>query len=319
MEKIKRVSVTSILPLLLLFFLMFQMPTALVKKIRRGMLHTMIPLQRMVGRSALFSFSNSVTLEQESTYLDSPFKGDVLYQESSDAIAAQVVFRSFRSYSHCIWIDIGSQTNDDLGRACVEVNSPVLSKGVLVGVVDEVCPHVSKVRLITDKKFSPSVRALRKGDQERYLLFNLKQALENLKGLADPGSKREKFSTLITSIEKSSSGLEPSCLLGKGELQGSVSHSIQAPSLLVKGVGFNYKEGSMEASHDARMRLSDLLVTTGLDGIFPQGIPVAVVTKVDSQTSHEPFYAIEARLLAEHIFNLQYVTVLPSKNVDFIR
>jgi len=53
----------------------------------------------------------------------------------------------------------------------------------------------------------------------------------------------------------------------------------------VRGVVYGLGDGYLELRHllaDADVRADDLLVTSGLDGVFPAGIPVARVVSVDT-------------------------------------
>lgn len=55
----------------------------------------------------------------------------------------------------------------------------------------------------------------------------------------------------------------------------------------VRGVVYGLGDGYLELRHllaDADVRADDLLVTSGLDGVFPPGIPVARVVSVDTGT-----------------------------------
>ena len=345
MKKIKNLTFFSILPVLFLFFFIIQMPTSFVKKIRIKMLETMIPLQRGFQKVLFFFPSQEVVtqlceekalkekmatvlllsemetekLKTQSNVAEECFlqlKEERFITDLSEAIASRVIFREIRSYNNAIWIDRGTSSNDACGREIIAVNSPVLSNGVLVGVVDEVFENYSRIRLITDKKLTPSVRALRGGSQERYILFNLLMALENVHNLFSVDkNKNHHLITMMESLEKeiASNNLR-SCLLAKGELKGSLVSSMRCPSLLIEGVGFNCQfEEDWDQKDPNILNTNDLLITTGLDGIFPPNIPVAVVTKVKNIKNGELFYNIEAKLLATDIFFLQNVSVLPSK------
>lgn len=331
MDRIKNIHARSILPFLVFVMLVLQMPVPAVKALRKACLYVAIPAQKIVSSLAFFlpdqevllSFYHQLSkIEQHSSALISAsletspttskeFASTHITPFDLEGISAQVVFRQPRLCSHCVWINVGSMHNDKAGRALVGVNSPVLSSGNLVGVVDEVLQRVSRVRLITDKQFTPSVRAIKGSDSVRYLLFKLNQDLDYLSRVSS-SEKDLEISALISQIQQNLlKGEEGSQLLGRGELEGSIHEALKTASLEVKGVAFNYEEEGNSSFSEG-----DLLVTTGLDGVFYKGLPVAQVSFVDKEKREEPFYKIRAKLLATDLFSLQHVTVLPSRAAD---
>ena len=56
----------------------------------------------------------------------------------------------------------------------------------------------------------------------------------------------------------------------------------------------------------------DILISSGLDGVFPGGLPIAIVTAVDSLEEGAFSYTINARLLAGDLDEIEHVRVLPS-------
>ena len=56
----------------------------------------------------------------------------------------------------------------------------------------------------------------------------------------------------------------------------------------------------------------DLLVTSGLDGLFPKGISVAITTKVMPLKQGSFAYEIEAQPTAPSLNDLKFVFILPS-------
>ena len=110
-------------------------------------------------------------------------------------------------------------------------------------------------------------------------------------------------------------------------LQGKSQPLWRSSSLELKGFGFNYdfsdEEGPArdlltgKADESDRetvpiIEAGDLLVTTGLDGIFPEGIPVAYVKQVDKLKEGDFYYSIRAIPCATHLNQLKNVFVLPS-------
>ena len=95
----------------------------------------------------------------------------------------------------------------------------------------------------------------------------------------------------------------------------------------MKGLGFNYDfsdnegpardlrtgeiVGSSSKKQVALLKEGDLLITSGLDGIFPAGLEVAVVSKVHCLKEGASSYELEAKAIAENFNELSSVFVLP--------
>lgn len=308
MQRVRNLSFSSILPLLTILFFVLITPSSLVNSLRRGMMRAVIPIEK--GAAKALRLPSIISQELNYEQIVEGFS-----KTEEQGITSKVIYREMRSYNNAIWIDMGTWDNDKQGYPAIGVNSPVVSKGCLVGVVDEVFERYSRVRLITDKKFTPSVRAVRGGEQKKGLLQRAKSALEPLQSIySQDSSEATQVASLLAQVEHTLS-LDPdkSYHLAKGELRGSLSRALGTQALLVEGVGFNYDPEKMVQVKGSLLQKGDLLVTTGLDGVFPAKIPVAVVTKVGSLELDEPFYSIEAKLLADHLFHLQSVQVLPSQ------
>ncbi|MFQ5729755.1 MAG: rod shape-determining protein MreC [Waddliaceae bacterium] len=202
------------------------------------------------------------------------------------SIPAQVIFRSPASWNSSLWINVGKKSNGELGREVIAKNSPVVIGTSVVGVIDYVGNHQSRVRLITDSGLTPSVRAIRVEDGEtRYL--------------------------------------------AKGELRGSTRPLWRGRSPLLKGEGFNYdfpdEEGpardlrsgepigttSVDVPKMDIVQTDDLLVTTGMDGVFPPGLQVAKVTHIDILKEGDYYYELEARPSVNNLDDLSLVYVIP--------
>jgi cell shape-determining protein MreC len=89
------------------------------------------------------------------------------------ALPAKVIFREPASWSSTLWINLGEKDNQKLKKKIIGKNSPVLLGTSIIGVVEYVGDYQSRVRLITDSRLTPSVRACRGNEQNRYLLEHL--------------------------------------------------------------------------------------------------------------------------------------------------
>ncbi len=131
-------------------------------------------------------------------------------------------------------------------------------------------------------------------------------------GVVDWVGKKESRIRLITDV-----GLKPSVrVFRKGEYlaKGIVQGAGKGP--LLKGAGFNYdfsdKEGGARELNASLLLEGDLLVTTGMDGVFPQGLKVASVSKVYPLHEGAYTYEIEALPIAGNLERVQTVFIIPA-------
>ena len=126
---------------------------------------------------------------------------------------------------------------------------------------------------------------------------------------------------------------EKTHVLAKGELSGSSKPLWRTQRHQLKGTGFNYDFADGEgAARDLRtgnlssldpvessvpiVKAGDLLVTTGMDGVFPAGLMVAEVTKVHPLKEGDYFYELEALPIAGNFDDLSLVFVIPPVSYD---
>lgn len=231
------------------------------------------------------------------------------------SLPARVVFREPSSWSSAFWINVGEKDNEALGKTIVEKNSPIVSGSALVGVVEYVGRAQSRVRLITDSRLVPAVRVLRGKEQNRSILEHLEAVLKNVESREDLFSKE-----LIKSLSELKNILQSESIdrfLAKGEIFGSSCQVMRAHSQILKGVGFNYDFADEEGpARDLRtgdiLKSGDLLVTSGLDGVFPPGLHVGIVSKIEQLREGAVSYTLEANAAALNLHELTYVLVLPA-------
>lgn len=252
------------------------------------------------------------------------------------AIPAHVIFRAPTSWNSSLWIDVGTATNEFLGSTIVAKNSPVLVGTSVVGVIDYVGKKQSRVRLITDSGLTPSVRALRTSTQTPLLIekiHTLIHLLEKQKNvLADP----EEQDSLIKHLETAAANLSPEApfsYLAKGEIHGLSMPLWQGQRHLLKGIGFNYDFADGEGpARDLRsgkpldphsdlpatpiLKTGDLLVTTGMDGVFPPDLLVAEVSKVHPLKEGDYYYELDALPTAGNLDDLSLVLVIAPVEYD---
>jgi rod shape-determining protein MreC len=246
-----------------------------------------------------------------------------------NGVHAEVVYRGFSTWNHTCHINVGKKTNQDLGRLVVQKNSPVTLGNSIIGVVDEVYDNFSLVRLITDPGLHPSVRVSRGYGQNRDLIEHinfLSLALNLRQGLLPNGKDQEILKENLEILKKNLTNVQGSLLLAKGELAGLADSKFKNSEVLLRGIGFNYDFSDSEGlARDLRtgktslskttilplIQVGDLLITTGMDGVFPAGLHAAEVVSIDVLKEGAYAYDILARSTAKNIDEVKHVFVLP--------
>lgn len=252
------------------------------------------------------------------------------------AYPAKVVFREPSSWCSSIWIDVGEEQSELLGNPIIEKNSPVVVGQSVIGVVEYVGKKQSRVRLITDSGLCPSVRAVRGAPQDQALFELVQSLLMRLRAREDlfqTTAEQNRFLEQLTTVKDRITQDPKGLYLAKGELHGSSYPLWRSRSQTLKGIGFNYDfpdaEGSARdllngkpytsASEDDKvplLKVGDLLVTSGLDGIFPPGLHVGIVSKLFDLEDGSFYYNLEAKPTAGNLDDLSQVFVLPPVNFE---
>ncbi|MCH9614592.1 MAG: hypothetical protein SP1CHLAM54_14450 [Chlamydiia bacterium] len=223
--------------------------------------------------------------------------------------AGQVIYREPAFWSSHLWINQGTKHG-------VKPNASVLKDGALIGLVDLVERKKSRVRLLTDANLIPAVRVKRGESQNRLLKEQIKTLAANLESSGIDAAPLNQL-TLKTSSNDD--------YLAKGELRGTSQALWRSRSHILKGVGFNYdfadNEGPArdlitgQVGFDTKtakplIQEGDLLVTTGLDGVFPKELPVAIVTHVEPLKDGAVSYDIKAKMVAGNLDEVDNVTLI---------
>lgn len=253
------------------------------------------------------------TLERRRSYLSD------LLQRQSHALQARVIYRDPSSWSSSLWIHVGEEDNRAFGSAVISRNSPVVDGNALIGVVDYVGKRQSRVRLITDSGLTPAVRSVRGETQHREIAYLIDALSMRLEGKPEAVVELHRL--------KKELGVESTDVyLAKGELRGSGAPFWRSKPIL-KGIGFNCDYPDAEGpARDLRtgrpltgsdkplplIQKGDHLITSGLDGVFPPGLSVAIVKSVSPLKEGSFSYEIEAIPTAKSLNDLRVVFVLPS-------
>lgn len=232
-------------------------------------------------------------------------------QHLKQAKHARVIYRDPAFWSSLVWIDIGQKHG-------VQLNSPVVKGDVLVGIIDYVGKKRARVRLITDSTLSVSVRILRGAEQNHSVLEHLQALREQLEYRGDLFfSLEEQQNTLkiLNHLEENLQGSVHDRYLAKGEVYGSSHPLWRSKRQYLKGIGFNYDYAdshgdAVDLRTEGLLQEGDLLVTTGMDGIFPEGFHVAIVEKVEPLQEGAVSYNLSARSLLQDLAELHQLSVL---------
>lgn len=251
-------------------------------------------------------------------------------QKRIHALPARVIFRSFDTWNSFLWINRGESTNRDLQAIAIAKNSPVVIGKSVVGIIDYVGEHQARVRLISDSRLTPSVRAARGGEQDFLLSEKIEGVLHQMrdkKNLPISSEEHTKLSRLLQHLKQNLQPFKKTWYLAKGKLMGSIFSAKLGQSVYLRGVGFNYdfidEEGGNRDLRNGKLsqqsqeevtpilKVNDILITTGMDGLFPPGFEVAVVTRVGLLKEGDYFYDLEARPIVANLEELTLVFVLP--------
>ncbi|MFA6916327.1 MAG: rod shape-determining protein MreC [Parachlamydiales bacterium] len=257
-------------------------------------------------------------------------------RQQLEGLPARVIYRTTAAWNSSLWIDVGTEDNQTVGSPVISKNSPVLSKGAVVGVIDYVGEKQSRVRLITDSGLTISVRAARGGWRDQWLaemLNTLQRQLSSRNELFDASEEKDRMLDDLAMLGGKLQSEAGTILMAKGELNGSSAPLWRSPGQRLKGIGFNYdfpdeegpardlRSGAPEGSINQDkalpvLKVKDLLMTTGYDGVFPPGLPVGEVVHIQPLGEGDYYYSLEALPAAGNLDDLSYVLVLPSNGYD---
>ncbi|MDX8430883.1 MAG: rod shape-determining protein MreC [Candidatus Algichlamydia australiensis] len=234
----------------------------------------------------------------------------ILSHNKSRVLSAKVLNRDLSPWSTTLWVDRGAQDG-------IKKNSVATVGSALLGIVDEVHKKKCRVRVITDPTLVPSVRAQRGEAQHRLAHSQIQTLLNTLPHLENLFTNSEEKEETLQHLSLLNSKLlqnRESLELAKGELHGSGPPLWRERSLFLRGQGFNYdhadEKGAARPLTGDILHVGDLLVTTGMDGLFPEGLTAGVVTKVAPLKEGDFSYDIEARMAVQNLDDLKLLHLL---------
>ncbi len=250
-------------------------------------------------------------------------------------VPAKVIYRDPASWSSALWVDVGRQDNLAWGEEVIAKNSPVVLGLDVVGVVDYVGERQSRIRLITDSGLCPSVRASRGVTQGVYWANHVEallEAMDQTLPVGVSGALVEELMPQLVELREELLRIDTGHHLAKGEVRGSGRPLWRARGERLRGVGFNYDFADAEGpARDLRsgraiwqnqslplslIQEGDLLMTTGMDGVFPAGLFVASVDRVHVLREGSSTYEVEAIPRIAAYGDLSWVFILPAVSSD---
>lgn len=289
-------------------------------------------IDALLQKSASLSYLEKSESSLETFYKRRGLEIEKLLDHELTSLSAEVIYRDPAAWSDILWINVGEETNHNLNRPIISKNSPVLFGSHVIGVVESVGKKQSSVRLITSASLNPAVRAVRGSEQNRELIELIDSLLFHLnffQGKLFTHEKTKHFYEVLGEMKEGLKKEKKEHYLAKGELLGSSAPLWRSRSNILKGVGFNYDfaddEGpARELRSGAELKklnssepldliaIGDVLLSSGLDGVLPKGLPIAIVTAVKALEEGAFSYQIEARLLAGNLDEIEHVVVLPA-------
>ncbi len=257
-------------------------------------------------------------------------------KDDSNAIQARIIFRSTSTWNSSFWVNAGAKANADYLRPIIAKNSPVLVGNAVVGVVDYVGQHQSRVRLITDSGLVPSVRVARGYEQNKVIAESVSDLISFTNSHPELFEDSQDKAVLENSLQDLKNKLlekKHTWYLAKGEMHGQSRPSWRTDAHILRGSGFNYDfEDDHGPARDLRsgepldskknlkavplVKVHDLLVTTGFDGVFPPGLRVAWVTKVDLLKEGDYAFELDAKPAVGNLDDLTWVSIIAPLGYD---
>lgn len=292
-------------------------------KLQLEQLEAELKLDRTIGQQADQLMKSSEQDEYAQRRKEEIFRQLELY---SHAITARVIFRESSAWKSSVWVNVGESTNRRLKTRLIEKNSPVVLGTTVVGLVDHVGEHRSRIRLLTDRTLTPSVRAIRGNEQKQIALREVEKVIQLL-STYEGGVIAEKLKPLLHHLEEGITAQEKTLYLAKGEIQGMRYPIWRSRGAVLHGQGFNYDFEDLEGpSRDLRtgrsssslkeapplIQVGDIVITTGMDGLFPAGLQVGTISKVYPLREGSCAYEADILSLVDEFDHLVFVTILPS-------
>lgn len=252
----------------------------------------------------------------------------------SSVTPADVIFRDPSSWSSFLWVNVGENENEKQGFKVIGKNSPVVVGTTLIGVIDYIGKRQSRIRLITDTGLNPAVRVARGEVQNYTLLSSILELQEKLSLRRDLFPDPEDVQGIYRDLDTLKSYVQQSTgtsYLAKGFVYGSSQPLWRSKHPLLKGEGFNYDfaddfgpardlmDGKLANNLEDEIPLiqeGDLIITSGLDSLFPIGLKIGHVAHVYPLDEGDTSFELEIVPELSDFYELRKVYLLPPYQSD---
>ena len=212
------------------------------------------------------------------------------------SISAKVIHRTRLSWYKYCWINVGLEDNKKIGQDIVSIDSPVVQGNALIGIIDKVEKKKSRVLLITDNSNTISIQLLNKRDSNEKLVNLLKQA-----SLLAKNEDRSPLLNCIDTIRKKYPTKTPHNITG--EVNGICDLNIFNGDIMLSARLFCDPKS-------VKLETGDILVTSGLDEIAPQGVEVGIIADITEDICS---YNLKLLPACDDINKVYFVSVLPKE------
>lgn len=230
-------------------------------------------------------------------------------------LIAPVVMRSETAWNSFLWI---YPQEKDLEH--IQINCPVIAGKALLGIIDYKGLKNCRVRLITDPDLHIAVRAMRGKSAYSTQIESIQSLVHASPDILEKAEHSKALDKLLTILKTKTDECTPQ-YLAKGEISGLTQDSEGRP--LLRGEGFQYDFRDLHgASIDLRSSKTplilpqDILITSGLDGIFPEGLFVGQVDSVSPLMEGATSYQILARPTIDPRSSPKWVGILAKNPIQ---
>lgn len=255
--------------------------------------------------------------------LKEPFEDNGIEETSTTSIImAPVAMINETSWNRFMWV---APKPED--TAHIQINCPVVVGTTLIGVIDYVGRSCCRIRMIGDPDLHIAVRSVRGKNFHEQNISSIQTLIRNKPELLEKPERAKILDTLLEHLKGQLSWVSPHYLL-KGEICGIDVDSDGEP--IYKGNGFQYDfSDSHGHAHDLRSGIDvgqhhqgnvklqplilpgDILISSGLDGLIPEGLFVGEVKVVHPLMEGSTAYGISVRPAFDPRMSPKWVAILP--------